>query len=359
MSQKQNKKKQTGYTYASKIVKKIIAFEKRFRYGSKILHQLLDLEKRVSKITMFTRPMMICLFCGCVLVSGTLVSLFKRSSFLPPPISWVIHGIFSFTGLFLSLAFFVGILFFLYVSNRYEKRFQNEYDEERNLTKSAYGTHGTTSFLEGNEIPKVYGLHHKDDMQGINGFLIGKVPNIAQNVGYIGDTVTRDEDLMKKQHLSNRNTVILGSPGGGKSVAIMIQNLIESAKRGESVFATDPKGELCDETYPIFKEYGYDVKVFNLIYPWHSDRWNFMEWLATLGAEREKWITTISSMIIKNTSGEKQDEFWASTADKLLKALMSILLEVATPKAKIKDEKLEAYEKQLQQLRQEDRKSVV
>jgi len=75
MSQKQNRKKQTAYTYANKIAKKIVAFEKRFRYGSKILHKLLDLEKRVSKITMFTRPMMIGLFCGCVLVSGTLVSL--------------------------------------------------------------------------------------------------------------------------------------------------------------------------------------------------------------------------------------------------------------------------------------------
>ena len=357
MSQKQNRKKQTAYTYANKIAKKIVAFEKRFRYGSKILHKLLDLEKRVSKITMFTRPMMIGLFCGCVLVSGTLVSLFERSSFLPPPISWVVHGIFSFTGLFLSLTFFVGILFFLYVLNRYEKRFQNEYDEERNMTKSAYGTHGTASFMEGDEIPKVYGLHHKDDMQSINGFLIGKVPNIAQNMGYIGDTVTRDEDLMRKNFLSNRNTVILGSPGTGKSASIMIPNLMESARRGESVFVTDPKGELCDKTYGMFQAFGYDVKVFNLIYPWHSDRWNFMEWLSTLGAEREKWITTISSMIIKNTSGEKQDEFWASTADKLLKALMSILLEVATPKANIQDEQLDIYAKKLKQLRQEREQS--
>lgn len=89
-----------------------------------------------------------------------------------------------------------------------------------------------------------------------------------------------------------------------------------------------------------------------IIYPWDSNKWNFLAWLSTLGAEKEKWITTISSMIIKNTSGERQDEFWASTADKLLKALMSILLEIASPIATIKDNKLTEYAEQLKDLRQ-------
>lgn len=321
------------------------------KYSPNILRKILDLEKWLQKTTALNRNGMLGILICCVIISGTIVSFFKKSAFVP--LSWIINGIFSFRGIFITMILFCIMILFIYIIQRIDGGFQNEYDEERNLTKSAYGTHGTASFLEGEEIKQVYGLHHKSDIHNLNGFVIGKVPNIAQNIGYIGNIVTRDEDLMKKQHLSNRNTVILGSPGTGKSASIMIQNLIESAKRGESVFATDPKGELCDETYPIFKEYGYDVKVFNLIYPWHSNKWNFMEWLATLGAEREKWIATISSMIIKNTSGEKQDEFWASTADKLLKALMSVLIEIAAPKAKIKDEKLEEFEKQLKQLRQE------
>jgi len=49
-----------------------------------------------------------------------------------------------------------------------------------------------------------------------------------------------------------------------------------------------------------------------------------MEWLAGLGSDNEKWVSTISSMIIKNTNGgEKTDAFWETNADKLLRALMS------------------------------------
>lgn len=160
----------------------------------------------------------------------------------------------------MTVILFVIVLIAVYAVCKYNAMNQDAFDEERNLTKSAAGTHGTASFLEGDEIKEVYGLHPENDIDSINGFVIGKVPNTTQNMGYIGDIVTRDEDIMRRYNLSNRNTVILGAPGTGKSASIMIPNLIESAKRGESVFVTDPKGELCDKTYPIFKEYGYDVK---------------------------------------------------------------------------------------------------
>ena len=319
------------------------------QYGSIFFHWLGDVVKHLLKKTDLTRAKLIFIFICCMLFSGMCVSFFSRRSFTL--FTWIICGIFTKTGLLITLSMFAIVILAVYFIYCYSEMNGNQFDEERNLTKSAHGTHGTASFMEGDDIKEVYGLHPANDIDSINGFWIGKVPNIAQNIGYIGDIVTRDEDMMKRNFLSNRNTVILGSPGTGKSAAIMIPNLIESARRGESVFVTDPKGELCDKTSPIFKEYGYDVKVFNLIYPWHSDKWNFMEWLSTLGAEREKWVTTISSMIIKNTSGEKQDEFWASTADKLLKALMSLLLELAIPKARLKDDTLIKYERQLKDLR--------
>ena len=319
------------------------------QYGSKFFHRLLDLEKHLQKTTELTRPKLLFILICCLLCSGMCVSLFGPAPF--SPIYWVLCGLFSFAGLLMTAILFVIVVIAVYAVCKYNAMNQDAFDEERNLTKSAAGTHGTASFLEGDEIKEVYGLHPENDIDSINGFVIGKVPNTAQNMGYIGDIVTRDEDIMRRYNLSNRNTVILGAPGTGKSASIMIPNLIESAKRGESVFVTDPKGELCDKTYPIFKEYGYDVKVFNLIYPWHSDKWNFMEWLSTLGAEREKWVTTISSMIIKNTSSENSNEFWASTAEKLLQALMTLLLEIATPKARIKDAKLDRYEFELKTFR--------
>ncbi len=322
-------------------------------YGSKFLHKLLDIEKRLQKHTDLTRTKLYIILGCCLLITGMVRSLFRGTAFTP--IAWLINGLFSITGLLITIILFIIVISAIYLIQRYGDRFIDEYDEERNLTKSASGTHGTASFLEGDKIKEVYGLCHENDLEAINGFLIGKVPNLAQNTGYIGDIITRDETMMEKNFLSNRNTLVIGSPGTGKTADIMIQNLIESAKRGESVFVTDPKGELCDKCFPIFKELGYDVKVFNLVYPWHSDKWNVMEWLSGLGSDREKWVSTISSMIIKNTAGEekKEDVFWATTADKLLRALMSFLLEIATPKASLRDKKLDEYTDKLKDLRQQ------
>ena len=318
-------------------------------YGSIFLRQIMKQMERIKKETGLTEPKQMILFASCTVFSGMTNSLFSRRPFTP--FTWLTIGLFNIRGLVMTILLFNIGIGVIYIMNRYNGQYQSVYDAERNLTKSAEGTHGTAGFLEGDKIKKVYGLHPPSELRKVNGFLIGTVPDIAQNEGYIGQIVTRDEGLMKKKYLTNRNTLILGAPGTGKSAALMIPNLIESAKRGESVFVTDPKGELCDKTSPIFRELGYDVKVFNLIYPWHSDKWNLMKWLSTLGAEQEGWVGKISAMIIQNTSGPKSDTFWDNNADKLLKALMSLLLEIAVPKAKVKDKRLSAYAERLQQLR--------
>lgn len=320
-------------------------------YGSKFLHKLLDLEKYLYQTTDLTRPKVIFILVCCLLISGMFVSIFGPAPFTP--IAWIICGLFTFSGLLMTIVFFLIVISAIYCIYRYNDRTKNEYDAERNITNAAKGIYGTAEFLVGDEIKEVYGLHPEKDLDSINGFVLGKVPNIELNMGYIGDTVTRDEKLMEKKHLSNRNVVIIGAPGTGKSASIMIPNLIESAKRGESVFVTDPKGELCDACSPIFRELGYDVKVFNLIYPWHSNGWNFMEWLSTLNKEDcVKWVRTISAMIIENTTGGKEDPYvWSSSAEKLLRALMSFLLEIAAPKAKVKDEQLDKFAENLKILR--------
>lgn len=322
-----------------------------YQYGSKFLHKLLDIERFLEKHTDLTRHKLYIMGGCCLTITGMIRSLFRGKAFMP--IAWIINSLFSLSGLLISILLFIIVVSAVYFIQNHKELFSDEYDEERNFTKSASGTHGTASFLEGDEIKDVYGLCPEKRLENLNGFLIGKVPNISRNTGHIGDIVTRDEGLMQKKFLSNRNTLIIGSPGTGKSAGIMIQNLIESAKRGESVFVTDPKGELCDKTSPLFNELGYTVKVFNLVYPWHSDKWNVMEWLAGLGSDKEKWVSTISSMIIKNTAGEKPDTFWETNADKLLRAFMSFLLEIASPKAKLKDKTLEEYGERLRGLRAE------
>ena len=72
----------------------------------------------------------------------------------------------------------------------------------------------------------------------------------------------------------NRHIFVCGASGTMKSRAIVRNQLFQSIKRGESVVLTDPKAELYDDTAELFRQNGYQVKVFNLVNPEHGDSWN-------------------------------------------------------------------------------------
>lgn len=119
----------------------------------------------------------------------------------------------------------------------------------------------------------------------------------------------------------NRHIAVFGASGTMKSRAIIRNALFQSIKRGESVVITDPKRELYADTSELFRENGYEVKVFNLVDPQHSDSWNCMSDLNgdTLMAQ------VLTNVIIGNTSSGKGDHFWDNGEGNLLKALILLV----------------------------------
>ena len=116
----------------------------------------------------------------------------------------------------------------------------------------------------------------------------------------------------------NRHLLIFGASGTMKSRAVIRPYLIQSVKRQESVIVTDSKSELYNDMAGYFIDNGYEVKVFNLVDPRHSNSWNCMADLQqdTLLAQ------VLSDVIISNTSGERGDHFWDNGESNLLKALV-------------------------------------
>ena len=84
---------------------------------------------------------------------------------------------------------------------------------------------------------------------------------------------------------------------------------------------TDSKGELYADTSEMFRNAGYDVKIYNLVFPEHSDSWNCMSDLNgdTLMAQ------VLTNVIIGNTSSGKGDHFWDNGEGNLLKALILLV----------------------------------
>ena len=182
------------------------------------------------------------------------------------------------------------------------------------------------------------------------GFLLGTISEDNPESGrYKGMLALRSERLMKKYGVSNRNVLIFGPPGSGKTSSVMVPNIFETMRRGRSMFVSDPKGELKAITEPIAKIMGYTTRTFNLINARDSDGWNIMEWLSSLKEDQQQWVNTIGNMIIQNTTppDTHEDPFFSSAAEALLKALMYFILEITAPAEDIQDSNIDKIDESL------------
>ncbi len=179
---------------------------------------------------------------------------------------------------------------------------RGEHDKERNLTYSDKGTYGTAGFMPKKEISEVLDL--VSDVREHTGTILGKYENKVL-------CVPRDTRL-------NANMAVYGASGSMKTRSFCINRILQSAARGESLIITDPKSELYENTSEYLRSRGYEVKVFNLVSPEHSDSWNC---LCEIGGD-ELMAQLFCDVIIKNTGSEKGDHFWDSAETNLLKALV-------------------------------------
>ena len=226
------------------------------------------------------------------------------------PIDWnpltCIAYVFTLTGLkvIIGLAIIGGLIFAIY---KLYDRFDGKDRDERGFTKNKTGTYGTASMMSEREMKEVLKLHKPEDAEGV---ILGE---------YKGKVVCmpKDTDL-------NRNIAIVGSSGTMKSRAIIRNALLQALKQGESIVVTDPKGEMYADTAELYRQNGYEVKVFNLVDPEHSDSWNCMARLK----ENGKLAQVLTSVIIGNTSSGQGDHFWDNGESNFLKALILYVDEV-------------------------------
>ena len=188
---------------------------------------------------------------------------------------------------------------FLYI--KLSDRFSGGADDPRGFTVSKTGTYGTAGWMTAREMKEVFELTTPSKAEG----------NI---LGQHKGTLV----CLPKDTRLNKHTAIFGASGTMKSRAVIRNAIFQAIKRGESVLVSDPKSELYSDTSELFRKNGYEVKVFNLVDPKHSDTWNCMSDIAddTLMAQ------VLTNVIIGNTSQGKGDHFWDNGETNLLKALV-------------------------------------
>ncbi len=73
---------------------------------------------------------------------------------------------------------------------------------------------------------------------------------------------------------SETHTFFVGSTRRGKSVTFMLPMMISSIHAGVSMVVHDTKKELCESTYELLKEHGYDIVILDFDTPSKGDCWS-------------------------------------------------------------------------------------
>ena len=221
-----------------------------------------------------------------------------------PPVNWSLIKCLQqsftpdgFKAMLIILAAGGGIFAYIKLHDKFDG---TEYDP-RGFVKSKTGAYGTASWMTEKEMKDVLEIASPSKAEGI---ILGE---------HKGNVICLPKDTKLNRHIA-----IFGASGTMKSRAIIRNALFQAIKRNESVVITDPKGELYSDTAEMFRSEGYEVKVFNLVHPEHSDSWNCMSDLHgdTLLAQ------DLTNVIIGNTSSGKGDHFWDNGEANLLKALV-------------------------------------
>ena len=153
--------------------------------------------------------------------------------------------------------------------------------------------------------------------------------DIRDATGYIlGQFTTEGKECISlpMEAPGNKNFLVIGSPGRGKTFSVGFNVLFQAIIRGESVVAVDPKGELCEISYNLFKQHGYTVWVYNMVHPERSNAWNFSEEIFDVNTGRMDFsrLTAYVDIVMTNTmDGEKEDGFWGPGERNLFQAVVA------------------------------------
>lgn len=153
------------------------------------------------------------------------------------------------------------------------------------------------------------------------------------------------------EHQRNRNVMVIGGSGSGKTRGYVKPNLmqipaIENMPAGDkkagkdkalakqdrfarSYFVTDPKGMTRVETGHLFAENGYTIREFNTI-DWAAS----MHYNPLAYVQSEDDVITFATCLIKNTTppdANKGDPFWENSEKLLYEAIINYMITELPP----------------------------
>lgn len=184
--------------------------------------------------------------------------------------------------------------------------------DDRGMITSNAGTYGTAEWMSEAETKQVYE--------------VGPVENVTGTI--LGQFTQEGEEVIALpfEPTGNRNLILIGPPGSGKSFGYVRTAVFQSIVRGESVVVTDPKGEIHNDMRKLLEANGYKVKVFNLINLDLSNAWDCVQEIydpITGNIDDQRVITFCKTVITNTGGGAGGDPFWESSEENLFRVAVS------------------------------------
>lgn len=135
-------------------------------------------------------------------------------------------------------------------------------------------------------------------------------------------------DIDNKRVNRNKNVLVVGGPGTGKSFMVVKPNLMQY---NCSTITTDPSGELMMCCAKAQMDRGIRIKLFSTSDMKHSNKYNPFDYIYDENGDPDDTkISTMIYLFLSNADGAKQkggDPFWTKSAKALLTAIVYYLLE--------------------------------
>lgn len=160
-------------------------------------------------------------------------------------------------------------------------------DPERNFMRSDSDVYGSAHPMDETEKAEIL---HMDKVENIEGNILG----VDIKTGLVLE-INPDLPVEKKIGV---HKFVCGSSGMRKSRAVVIPDIMQYIRRGESFCATDPKGELAEKTAQLAKDHGYVVRIFNTVEPMVSDSCNFLQQIGN----NTFMAQTLANVLIANSN---------------------------------------------------------
>lgn len=203
------------------------------------------------------------------------------------------------------LVFSITFMVFMITKIGGKKGYQNASD---------HGVHGTSRWGRVDELKKGGAISDKNTYKENNpfttlsveeGIILGKKPN-------------KNELLILPQWTSvdNRNVIVAGSAGSGKTQAVVLNNIINNRKK--SIVVTDPKQEIYYATHKIKEDQGFKVILMDFV-DLIGTRYNPLDYIDVDDDQKAKQVALT---IARNASKDDKEDHWFQKGQELLTGLI-------------------------------------